>query len=174
MNALGRSGQLARSVFYRVVWRRSVRTLGRINVAVEPHNRISIAIEQLEVALNVWFSRQDYFAVITLAGAAEEILGKALEAHGQQNALLSLQDAFVALYRNREGESPDPKWLFRRANHARNQSKHFDLGASEFITIDVQEEARNLLDRSITNYWRLRTDETAPMRRFLEEQRGAP
>jgi Na+-translocating ferredoxin:NAD+ oxidoreductase RnfE subunit len=55
------------------------------------HNKVEIAIEQLEIALDLFLSGKSYVSALTLAGAAEEIFGKATEIKGIKN---SLQEQF--------------------------------------------------------------------------------
>ena len=56
---------------------------------------LKIAKEQLETALRLYFEQRDYYSAITLAGAAEEILGKMLNHNGEENLLNSLVAAAV-------------------------------------------------------------------------------
>lgn len=49
--------------------------------------RINLGIEQLDVALELFLEERSYVAALTLAGAAEEILGKALDFQNRTNAL---------------------------------------------------------------------------------------
>jgi hypothetical protein len=47
-------------------------------MAKQSYQRIDLATEQLDVALELFLSRRSFVSALTLAGAAEEILGKAL------------------------------------------------------------------------------------------------
>ncbi|MBL0010924.1 MAG: hypothetical protein IPP22_07905 [Nitrosomonas sp.] len=49
--------------------------------------QIDLAKEQLEVALSLFLDNACYAAVITLAGAAEEIFGKTLKRYGKEAVL---------------------------------------------------------------------------------------
>jgi hypothetical protein len=53
----------------------------------ETHNKIDLAIEQLETALFLFLERKSYVSALTLAGAAEEILGMAAKIKGIENSL---------------------------------------------------------------------------------------
>lgn len=53
----------------------------------QTYRRIDLALEQLDVALMLFLERGDFPAVITLAGAAEEVLGKEVNRRGWQVAL---------------------------------------------------------------------------------------
>ena len=49
-------------------------------------NKVDLATEQLDAAISLLEGRS-FAAALTLAGAAEETLGKALSHNGQQNSL---------------------------------------------------------------------------------------
>jgi hypothetical protein len=51
---------------------------GWSEVADQTYNRVDLAAEQLDVALSLFLENQSLVSALTLAGAAEEILGKAL------------------------------------------------------------------------------------------------
>ena len=57
--------------------------------------RVEVARVQLDRALLLFLSKADYISAITLAGAAEEILGKLAEQSGQPHALDSVVTAAV-------------------------------------------------------------------------------
>lgn len=62
----------------------------------ETLNKIDLAIEQLETALFLFLEHKNYVSALTLAGAAEEILGKAAKIKGIEN---SLQESY-RIYEN--------------------------------------------------------------------------
>lgn len=64
---------------------------------------IDIALEQLETALRLFKKPKEYISVITLAGAAEEILGKACREQGIKNAIEEMQHSFYLLRKIRYG-----------------------------------------------------------------------
>jgi hypothetical protein len=51
------------------------------------HNKVNLAIEQLETDLSLFLDERSYVSALTLAGAAEEILGMALRVKGIENSL---------------------------------------------------------------------------------------
>jgi hypothetical protein len=56
-------------------------------MAEHTYRRIDLAKEQLEVALSLFLDQRSYAAAITLAGAAEEVLGKELLRQNKQPIL---------------------------------------------------------------------------------------
>jgi len=131
--------------------------------------RSDLALAQLETALRLYFEAADYAAVVTLAGAAEEIFGKLLTAAGKDNSLEALKRAVGEMHLKLYGEQTPPKQIANRANHARNGLKHWDQGDSELINIDLREEAQDMLFRAIENYWLLDGRMSEAMERFQRE-----
>lgn len=120
-----------------------------------------IALEQLETALRLCKEAKEYISVLTLAGAAEEILGKACREQGIQNAMEEMQHSFYLLRKIRFGDSAtdekkkSDKWLADRANHTRNKAKHVNPILEPLVHIDAKEEANDLLQRALDNWWAL-------------------
>ena len=54
---------------------------------MQTYSKQSIALAQLETALRLFSVGEDLISVITLAGAAEEILGKLVKSQGRDNSL---------------------------------------------------------------------------------------
>ncbi|MBC5786383.1 hypothetical protein H8N03_25825 [Ramlibacter sp. USB13] len=138
-------------------------------MAVEKHNRLDMATRQLETALSLYFEGQDQFSVITLAGAADEIFGQVLRAQGQEPRLQELSKSVAAIYRKLYGSEITVKTVADRANHARNALKHWSEGQPLVVEFDVLEEAKDMVERGIANYWSLFGDLTPQMERFEKE-----
>lgn len=129
---------------------------------IEINKYRDIAKEQLETALRLYFEQRDFYSVITLAGAAEEILGKMLNHNGGKHLLDSLVAAAVDLSKL-DGHEVTAKEIWNYANYARNRSKHFGIDMEDF---DEREEAKDLLIRAIDNYSSLTGDCTESMSKF--------
>ena len=104
---------------------------------------------------------------ITLGGAAEEIFGKLLEVKGLGNSFVSLKKAVAEMHQHLYNEVLADEAIATRANRARNHLKH--LGASPTVTLDAKQEAQDMLQRMIDNYWLLETRLTPAMERFQAE-----
>ncbi len=65
-----------------------------------------IAEHQLLAALRLW-SEGDYLSALTLAGAAEEILGKRLRKLGREPSFDQLKDLIVALAKQEGDDDPN-------------------------------------------------------------------
>ena len=132
------------------------------------HDIQCIAQQQLETALRLYFEGEDYYSVITLAGAAEEVLGNLAKAAGHQNTLSSDIDTTQKIFNALHGGELTEKEVAKIANRPRNDLKHWECGDSRTIEFDAKEEAEAMLDRAIGNFYMLTEDITLSMSRFRD------
>ncbi|OXJ26015.1 hypothetical protein CFB82_36720 [Burkholderia sp. HI2714] len=111
-------------------------------MAAQTYRRIDLALAQLDAALRLFLEYREFAAAITLAGAAEEVLGKEVNRRGRQVAL----DRRVIRYAAR-----DRKDAIAEANRVRNALKHFGDHEQSDITADLEEAARWMLERACEN-----------------------
>lgn len=129
-----------------------------------------IATRQLAHPLDLYLSRGDLVCAITLAGAAEEILGKLAESAGHVPSLRRSSLRKVALFkaifpRNKE---PTIGEFFKLSNKPRNMMRH--LLRDPIAHIDLEYEAGKLLKRAVENYRLAVGPKTPKMRRFESER----
>lgn len=141
-------------------------------MTVATYEKELVAREQLETAIRLFEEGHDFFSVITLAGAADEILGKLAKEAGASSSLDSLTAAAVAIHQHLFQEPGDAKWIADRANRARNALKHLNTAQGRTVTLDPVEEAIDMLDRAITNYWSLTLTLTPTMDRYERSRRA--
>lgn len=123
-----------------------------------PTLKIEIASQLLNSALRHFFSEPpEYFATICLAGAAEELLGRHVQAKGGESSFSSIQNGAVRLSRflDEHGEPAEAKAIASLTNNAKNSSKHMNGDDDSAVDFDPKAEAKNLLDRGVTNYYQL-------------------
>lgn len=124
-------------------------------------SRVDVAKEQLHTAISLFLKSHNLAAALTLAGAAEEILGAALRLRGQMNALQHwyLGEALLA---------PELSWasFCARENRARNALKHLDQSLDKKESIDLREASAMMIYRACTNYEWLGYKRTKKMRVF--------
>ncbi|MCP2140716.1 UNVERIFIED_ORG: hypothetical protein J2Y94_002041 [Pseudomonas poae] len=142
-----------------------------------PTQKIEIASQLLDTALRHFFSEPpEYFATICLAGAAEEILGKYVESKGGESSFNSMRNGALLLSRFLEGEPTTEKAIHNLMNKAKNSTKHMNGSDDSTVNFDPKAEAKDLLDRAVTNYYQLmghyELKETDLLTRF-NNQRGA-
>ena len=109
-----------------------------------------IAEHQLIAAIKLW-REGDYLSSLTLAGAAEEILGKRVRKIGKEPSFDQLRDLIVAVA-NSEGET-DPnigKTIGDLLNCTRNELKHYS--GDETLEFDLRSDCLEMLERAIVNH----------------------
>ena len=109
--------------------------------------KIEIARRQIEVALDLYFNGGDPLAVITLAGAAEEILGSLVKREGKPAAM---QRVLARLERN-SGQAQDFAEFCKNINRVRNALKHARDPGEDDIDIAPHEPV-SMLGRAVGNY----------------------
>lgn len=138
-----------------------------MNMSEELHNKIDIAVEQLQVSLKLFLSGESYVSALTLAGAAEEILGMALKIRGIEN---SLQEQFRLYHEpGLEWLNPPKKWLeftTNGKNLVRNAVKHVKNAEDLDFMADISDEALWMLVRATANFIRLGFKPTRLMHEF--------
>jgi hypothetical protein len=128
------------------------------------HSRVDLAVEQLDVALELFLKKRSYVAALTLAGAAEEILGKALSLQGARTILDQwyLNMAFV----DNINEPISSLAYASKINRDRNSVKHMQSLDQITIDADLLESAMWMLYRACANYEWLNLPTTKRMRSF--------
>jgi hypothetical protein len=143
-----------------------------LNREVEILTNLEIAHRQLERSIDLFMRAKDYVSALTLAGAAEEILGKLLHREGRQHWLDEILDgAIEALgFVDEDADSPEArkarKDIADLANFYKNRFKHFSEEDKISLAVDVK--AAEMIDRAISNYWALTKRETGAMGRFRD------
>ena len=145
------------------------------------HSRVDLACEQLEVAIELFVSEKSDVSALTLAGAAEEILGVELKNRGLENALQKHYAARERLLDSAERSMFPPKVKMKRRtwkahtiqeNSARNAAKHIaDRKASsheydEFFRADPRSAAGTMISRALLNQRNLSLPVSAAGERF--------
>jgi len=106
--------------------------------------KIDAAVDQLDWAIRLFLDHQAYVPAITLAGAAEEILGKVV---GEQAAFQHLKRKFAGDLSMSEKEVGQD-----HLNRAKNFLKHWDAKTDqEKICLELDNEAIQYIVRALTN-----------------------
>lgn len=125
-------------------------------------HKIEIARRQVEVALELHFNGGDPLAVITLAGAAEEILGALLGRDSKPHILERVR----ARIERESGEVQVFSEFSKKVNGVRNALKHARDSGEDEIDIPPQ-EALTMLGRAVSNYVMLGKPRSQSMNRLL-------
>lgn len=127
-----------------------------------------LAKHQLDRAIRLLLDDGDVVCAITLAGAAEEILGKLVEVGGKKHSLQEFIDECLTAGR-RLGENWKSKDFSNIANYFRNELKHYVEGSD--ITVSA-ECAYQIINRAAENLWRLTGQESEQVRRYMSHVYG--
>ena len=131
------------------------------------HNKVNLAIEQLEVSLSLFLAGKSYVSALTLAGAAEEILGMAAKIKNIEN---SLQESY-RIYCTPELAWINPSKTWKEftttgKNKVKNAVKHVSDVHDLTFQANIQDEALWMLVRATDNYNRLGFKPTNLMHEF--------
>jgi hypothetical protein len=109
-----------------------------------------IAEHQLLAALKLW-REKDYLSALTLAGAAEEILGKRLRKLGRQPSFDQLKNQIVTAAKlHGDTDQGTEKLVAELLNQSRNELKHY--AGDESLSFDLRADAAEILERAIANH----------------------
>ena len=109
-----------------------------------------IAEHQLLAALKLW-REGDYLSALTLAGAAEEILGKRLRNLGRESSFEQIKNEIIGLARVQgDTDLKTEKLVAELLNQSRNELKHYS--GDESLCFDLREDAAEMLERALANY----------------------
>jgi hypothetical protein len=123
--------------------------------------KLEIAVEQLTDALRAYYEHR-YFSAIVLAGAAEQLLAGYVQKHGLTPTWAQMRSAAtkIAAGLGPPSEVGDPrkteKAIGDLMNRAYNNSKHASA-SDHAVELDPVQEARDVIDRAISNFDSLST-----------------
>jgi hypothetical protein len=107
-------------------------------------SKIDAALEQMDWSIKLFLDHQAYVPAITLAGAAEEIIGEMLQ---NRAVFAHLKAKFVANF-----NLPEKVISQEYLNKAKNWLKHWkDMDDDTTILLDLEGEAVQYIVRAITN-----------------------
>lgn len=119
------------------------------------YRRTDLATEQLQVAIELFLSGRRYVSALTLAGAAEEILGKAPVQRGLTTVLDHEYRITGLVEEALRGQPYKRKEFVSRKNRVRNAPKHMPSDIESTVTADLEDESLWMIVRACDNYQRL-------------------
>jgi hypothetical protein len=128
----------------------------------QPHNRVDHAKQLLDDAISLFLEGQ-FVSALRLAGAADEILGKALSDSGKQNFLDWKYEALEPILMMRHQTKED---FIRDENRALIAITHMESASDLSVTLDLEEPAYSMIVRACHNYDLLGLPRTAKMHKF--------
>ncbi|MFM7294634.1 MAG: hypothetical protein ACKO1K_07475 [Burkholderiales bacterium] len=127
-----------------------------------------LAEHQLDCAIRLLLDHNDPISAITLAGAAEEILGKLVAIQGGKHSLGSFVDQCIQGGRQLV-ENWSAKDFVEIANFYRDELKHYREGADVVISPEC---AHGIIDRAAENRWLLVGYQSEQVRRYMDQVHG--
>ena len=112
--------------------------------------KLTIAAALLDRALGRYYEGNSNFAALHLAGGADGLLGKHLNASGRESSFESLRNAAVLLskYVSEDRTDSAPKAIAAVMNHAKNATKHMDGQSNGEVHFDARSEAHGCVPAS--------------------------
>ena len=122
-------------------------------------SRVNVACEQLDVAIDLFFADRSPVSSLTLAGAAEEILGGALEMAGRKPTLSLRFEERVRMLAKTKFPSPNKDEFIYRHNYPRNAAKRMrpkfrakhSLPEDQYFRADAKQAAIKMILRALHN-----------------------
>ena len=113
--------------------------------------KLEVAISQLRLSIALFMEEREHISVITLAGAAEEILGKIAASNSVTPALNRRAEGARQLHVALWGDDPGVKVFRDLKNKTKNELKHLSSGVPLAIGL-LERECTRILDRAVENY----------------------
>lgn len=129
---------------------------------MEKFDKLDIADEMLEGAIESYLDAQKYFSALHLAGAAQEIYGKKLRINGGQDFSTMMLDHASKIFE----EPIDRKTIKKEEKRPKNAIKHMDSESDRFTYLNPQLESFMAISEAVTEYLMLLRPETANIKRF--------
>jgi len=114
--------------------------------------KLDVAMNQLRTSVQL-YNKGNYISSITLAGAAEEILGKMAAKTANRNALLDEKVFLDQVAEMFNKQKPILKKVIESRYRTKNELKHNDLGKDSVVrNVDFKFQAEELIIGAINNY----------------------
>jgi hypothetical protein len=121
------------------------------------HSRLYLACEQLDIAIDLFFSEKSNVSSLTLAGAAEEIFGTEIKNRKLKNTMTVKYQVLCSLMRKANRQPPDWQAYNKLENYAKNAAKHIadkskkDQQYDPYLRADLRQAAMHMLMRAANN-----------------------
>ncbi len=129
------------------------------------YHRKEIATEQLKTAVSLFLNNKDLSSVITLAGAASNILTQLVRNCGEEPFI----DYACRVHNSIKGSTPQRKKYNHYIDRILGVSvhKHMSDSCPDTVELDLQQCAVDALTRAITDYTKLYGQENDFVKSFL-------
>ena len=126
-------------------------------------SQIEIAVHQLEKSISLFINEKDFICAITLAGAADGILGGLLKRQGKKTT----HDQHKEALRKYSHGLTDKELNDLHLNMVRNDFKHITREEHETKDYALETESILYITRGVSNYILLKRELTSKMVEFI-------
>ncbi|HEY6018713.1 MAG TPA: hypothetical protein VIY48_02130 [Candidatus Paceibacterota bacterium] len=135
-------------------------------VAEISYKKLDLAIELLDEAIRQFLDRKSFACFLNLAGVAEEVLGRTVELRGGESSLAQRVNDHLLIHNAFASSKLTAKQSRDRQNRAKNSIKHLNDTNDAEVTLDLEDEAIEMLNRAVHNVILLQLPYTDEIRRF--------
>ena len=132
--------------------------------SIPSFTKLELAVHQLDRAIQILLDEKDAVCSITLAGAAEEILGDMVKLQGGTSAHQEIIDECVSLSKRTTGETTRASDFHEIFAYYRNELKHLRQGSDISVNAEC---AYPIIEQAISNLDRLGESRSSQVNRFL-------
>ena len=129
------------------------------------YQKLDIAKEYLDAAMQMYLEQRDYFCAIHLAGAAAELLDRHLPE--ERRTFWIAWRAQKALHRYETGKEPSKKEINEVVNGSKNAIKHMADG-QQTVMLDPVSEAQWYIDNALVSWEKLGLGKTPTNWRYQD------
>lgn len=129
---------------------------------MENYDKLDIADEMLESAIELYLDNKKYFSALHLAGAAQEIYGKWLRINGGQDFSTIMLDHAGKIFE----EPIDRKAIKKEERRPKNSIKHMDSVSDRFACINPKFDSFIAITEAVMEYLMLQRSETENIKKF--------
>jgi hypothetical protein len=122
----------------------------------------------LDEAVRQFLDQKSFACSLNLAGAAEEVMGRTIELNGGESSLAERVKGHLMIEHAFGHSSLTAMQSRQRHNMAKNSIKHLNDTNDAEVTLDLEGEAVDMLNRAFHNVILLQLPYTDEFRRFDE------
>ena len=131
----------------------------------QTYNKLDLATQQLDDAISLFLKRH-FVSALMLAGAAEEILSKALSHRGEQDSLERKRETLEPIHTWLHERSLSREEFIEKENRALIAVTRMESASDPSVTLDLEEAAYSMIVRACENSDLLGLPRTRKMRDF--------
>ncbi|WP_321528448.1 hypothetical protein [Sedimenticola selenatireducens] len=133
---------------------------------METYDKLEIADQFLDAAINEFLNHGRFLAALNLAAVAEELYGKYVRILQKKDAFQeNIENAKIIWQAQGEADLEIKEWK-KIANVYKNNIKHFNSEADRFVDIEAEDQARLAIADAMNNREKLERIESDEIKSF--------